>query len=345
MEKDNANLIKEIRDVISEEIQKNNETLSKRILQRSLWAIISVLVVSASFNIFLLTRSNPSQNDVNNNTSEIVKLVPPSTSEKLQNSFDITNFSTNPAISEVGATLKITSNSIRTQNNTNCQTPILPPEVNGCGFVILPSLTGIPTTKKIYSKLNIQGQIPDSSEIYVNLKNYETGSVAKNLGVINSSKTSILLPENIDSVEGILIEFWQKGGDINIEKINIEYYYAENLKNVQFKIENLADNQSLEGIIYLDQNEDGKLDTKIDKQWICRPNFPGVRKVTFKKGTDSALLRDDSCYTQSKPEDWQSDNQKRALPQGKWLLFIDQTNKVYSFEITDKQENIVTITL
>ena len=341
----NSELLKEIRSTVQsavkDEVNKNNGKL----LRINLGIGILVLLLFLGVNLFILNgNQNNKDNFIGEFASKVVNSTLPSI-PKTENNLEISNFYNNQAISELGASLKTSSTSIVTQNSTNCQTPILPPEINGCGFVFLPNLSGLPATKKIFNRLYVQGSLGEGSQIQVNLKNYQKASATKEIGVIKSIDQKIMLPENIDSVEGISFQLWQKGGPIKIEKINIEYFYVENLKELNFKINNFSLLESQTGSIYLDQNENGKLDITLDKEWTCRPNFPGVKMFKVSKKEDVTVLRDDTCYNQVKPDNWKLDSGKAVLPAGKWLLYFAESKKAFSFEIKNLDANSISIDL
>ena len=342
---DNSELIQEIRNIVQLAVKAEVEKNNGKFFKINLVVGIIVLTLFLGVNVYLLSgNQNSRDNIIGEFASKIVSSTLPSI-PKTENNLEISNFYNNQAISELGASLKTSSNSIVTQNSTNCQTPVLPPEVNGCGFVFLPNLSGLPATKKIFNRLYVQGSIGEGSQIQVNLKNYQKASISKEIGTIKSVDQKITLPENIDSVEGISFQLWQKGGPIKIEKINIEYFYVENLKELSFKINSFSLLESQTGSIYLDQNEDGKLDTAFDKEWTCRPNFPGAKKFVISKKEDVVILRDDTCYNQVKPDNWKLDSGKAVLPAGKWLLYFSQSKKTFSFEIKNQDTNSISIDL
>ncbi len=63
-----------------------------------------------------------------------------------------------------------------------------------------------------------------------------------------------------------------------------------------------------EASIFEDTDEDGKFDVIVDKPWICRPNFAGVSKVLINPEGGFQILRDDTCYIDTKPNTWYNDN-------------------------------------
>jgi hypothetical protein len=114
---------------------------------------------------------------------------------------------------------------------------------------------------------------------------------------------------------------------------------VDNLIPVSGKVSGLNKIQSQTASVYLDINENGIFDEGIDKIQECSQFFPGVQTIKFSSEGKFEMLRDSSCYKDSKPDSWFADNNKNALHPGKWLLVFPVEKKSMSFEIQTDQKS------
>jgi hypothetical protein len=250
----------------------------------------------------------------------------------------ITNFSQNSALSDFGSNLIVDPNFISIKNIKSCDTPIVPPPENGCGFSILPSALSFSEPGILLKSIRFKTSLGDGEKIDLSIKNFEKGTIGNSIATIKADTLALKTPilTQISPVESIYVRFWLKTTKPKIEQIVLEYASYNKLKVVKGQIQNLkvADKK---GLIWSDVDENGIFNKKIDRQWVCTTNFPGVKEVNIDGDTNFALTRDDSCYKGPRAEDWGSDNGSHGLPAGKWLLVAD--DQVFPFEINQDQES------
>jgi len=258
----------------------------------------------------------------------------------------VTNFLGNPALTEYGFKVKANKNSIQTVNDGNCKTQIIPPEGNGCNFVIAPSLLGLPKRGIALKTLTLAGSMGGDSKVILDIKNYEKGILQKRIAEVTGSdlNTPIKLPQNLDSFQAISFRFWEKDTPIEVNKMIFSYFYTDNLTEVSGRLVNFeATENDNSAQIYWDANENGVYDIDIDEKQDCRYNFPGVFAVNFEKDGAFKVKRDSACFKDVKPDIWYTDEGKNSLPPGKFLLLFDKTKRVIPFEIqtSEADKNLV----
>jgi hypothetical protein len=201
----------------------------------------------------------------------------------------------------------------------------------------------IPQKGTVYKYLTIDADLADQSQLYIQIKNYEKGTITKDLGAIKADNVSkkIALPENISEVEGLQVTLWEKSNPIVIRKMAIEYWNVDMEIPVSGKIANWSATETQYAAVFQDINESKTLDPKIDKPWLCRANFPGAGAVEVDVSGSFVIKRDDKCYTDVKPDKWYTDDQKNSLPNGNWLLVVGGEQKVYPFEVKKNQTESV----
>ena len=323
-------------------------------LSKKLNLIMIFIMLIFGFNIFMLTK--PSQNlsqlyqedrAIGGVSSGLLKNG--NESLKVNNNiiFDnnstktIDTFQNNPALVDLGFKVDIGKNYIANFDDPNCQTPIVPPSVNGCGFAVLLSGLGVPDKGISFKSLNIEANFKgQDNKIQIDQKNYEKGTFTKTLGILSPQSTNnkIILPSVIPSSDTLYFRFWIKSGTVSISKISVDYYIIDDLKKVGLSFENPLEDKLKTGFIYQDVDENTKYDNSIDKRWVCQANFSGVLPVKIEKTANITLKRDDTCYTFIQPEKWKDDDKLLVLPPGKWLLVFDGGSS-YSFEIKNDSEN------
>ncbi|MEM1312898.1 MAG: hypothetical protein AAGF07_05580, partial [Patescibacteria group bacterium] len=129
---------------------------------------------------------------------------------------------------------------------------------------------------------------------------------------------------------------------IKINKIKLYYLRLEDMVSVSGRVNGLDDSQRYTGTIYLDANQDRKLD-ETDTRWICSDFHPGVEQIEIEENGEFVLIRDSDCYTQDRlfPEHWSQDSGASALPIGNWIMTIFDENErgqsfYFSVETTDE---------
>lgn len=325
-----------------EQIIQTNINKNKKVADFKSNTIIIILLILLGVNTTFLFFGKTGLNEdtlknavsyINNNESK------PST-PNIQNSRSINEFTGNTAITEIGAKISVSKNKISTNGNTNCKTPILPPEANGCDFVLAPSLLGLPKNGIILTSIKLFGNIGGKSIIRIDEKNYEKGILQKEVGSIESAdiEKNISLPPALDSTRALYFRLWEKDGPVTIEKIVIKYLYVENLIPVTGKISGLNKNVVQTANVYLDVNENGFWDENTDKILKCSQFFPGIQTIKFNPEGKFEILRDGSCYNNSKPDAWFTDDNKNALHPGKWIMVFPNTKKSIPFEIQTDQK-------
>ena len=251
----------------------------------------------------------------------------------------IVNFTQNSALSDFGSNLQVDPNFISVKNIKPCDTPIIPPPENGCGFSILPSALSLGEPGILLKSIRFKTKLGDGEKIDLSIKNFEKGTISSSVATIKADNLNkkTPLPTQISPVESIFVRFWLKNTRAKIEQIVLEYASYNQLKSVKGQIENLRV-ANKKGIIWADIDENGIFNKKIDRQWICTPNFPGIKEVLIDGDTNFTLYRDDLCYQGPKGDKWSGDSESHSLPAGKWLLVLD--DQVFAFEIKQDQNDL-----
>ena len=275
------------------------------------------------------------QASASNQTLETVSTLPTNSEPGLR---IIDNFTTNKGVVDIGFSLDVQKQIIKMRNGSNCKTPGIPPEPNGCGITIYPGALGIPNRGTIFKNIQFEGTIPGNSKIKIDLKDFEQGNLVQDLGSFGSDKLkkNIPIPANISITQGLYLRFWTLGGDISITKIAIEYYNVEQLKPVSGKInpDLLKDIKAF--TIWEDKDQNRLWDPKNDVEWTCRPNFPGILPLEFGVNGSFVMSRDDSCFTDIKPDKWYTDKGTSVLPNGMWLLVSQDPQITIPFQTQSK---------
>lgn len=300
---------------------------------------ILILVVNTVFILFQSPFQNASASGISSQTTSAVQnLVTDNTQPGMR---VVDNFLGNKLIAEAGSSINIQKDKIITKGTNNCKTPVLPPSQNGCSFVLIPSSLSIPIRGTIFTTIKFEATITGESEIQISKKNYEKGKNIVDIGSITALNLNkkMPLPESITGVEGLEIKLWERDGNIEIRKIVIEYFNVDSLVAVSGKINDWKEAQPTTGSVYLDLNENKKFDVKTDKQWTCRPNFPGLMSVSIDTDGSFVMYRDDSCFIDVKPDLFYTDEKKSVLPPGNWLLVLKNGEQVYNFTIDIKDKD------
>jgi hypothetical protein len=322
-------------------------------LSKKLNFILVFIVLIFGFNIFLLTREVQPAISSAVDTKEIAGVfaqdanqnqstkVTNSTSSSDSSIKIIDTFQSNPALVDLGFKVDIGKNYIANYDDPNCQTPIVPPSVNGCGFAILLSGLGIPESGVAYKSIDIEANFKgQDNKIQIDQKNYEKGTFTKTIGILSSQSPNnkIVLPSNIPSSDTLYLRFWIKSGTVSISQISVDYYFIDDLKKVNLSFENPIETTSETGTIYQDADENSAFDGAVDQKWECQANFVGVMPVKIEKTATMTLSRDDVCYTATPPQAWQNDDKALALPPGKWLLVLEDGTS-FAFEVKNDAES------
>jgi hypothetical protein len=329
-------------DKTSEEnpkILKLYKTVSKIEKSFSLRTNLMALAIASLviFNlVFVFTK--PQTNDQSKEVDAVLQKNKDQSSndKKIKNQASLFSFQNNPAIFDYGFKIDLQPNSISNVDDPNCQTPIVPPTVNGCGFALDIQKLDLPSNGIFLKYLTLETDAMSSDQkIQVDLKDYEKGEIAQNIGTISTQPNSkkIFLPANIPSGQSLYFRFWTSKGAVKINKILLDYFSFEDLKQIQIKPEvPIKDKKTAS--VFQDIDEDGKYTATKDKLWGCSSTFPGVVPVDLQNKDVIDLIRDDSCMTEAKPESWKKDSGQASLPPGKWLLVVDNSD-FSSFEVKD----------
>lgn len=334
----NLSNIDEVSKTVS--IIAHNLEIQARNTQNWFYFLTFIIIFVSVFNILFISSLglNNGGDTSGNVKSEVVKLQENKISKN--ESMSITSFYGNLAFVEFGAKLEVTKDKVVTTNHPNCQTPILPPAPNGCNLTLSPSLLGLPKRGVIFSSLRVGGDVSGDSELRIEFKNLQKGTIEKTIGTITAASKSepVLLPEVIDSFSALNFVFWDKNGLININKIEISYFYVENLSKVTGKLNTTRDIQGKTAKVIRDISETGVYDpAKFNTPWTCRPSFPGVKDIAFRSNGEFVISRDDQCYIDTKPDKWFTDNGQYSIPKGKWILVLDDKTGI-PFEVTKDEQ-------
>lgn len=333
--------IKEKMVNLEQKIYPHIDTIQKQVslLNNLVLMLSSILVVIVGSYLITGRFINNSQGIAGADETNVV-VAPIDTSKFDQ--IAITRFAGNSAINETGSKISVTQNKVSTINHSNCQTPIMPPETNGCGFVLIPNLLGMPKKGIILTSIEINGQVDGNSQILIHQKNYQKGLIEKEIANLDNSKLSskIALPSDLNSSDGLYFRLWDKSGKITITSIIINFSNVADLNSVNGKLTADAELYSKPARIYQDTNQNGVFDPLFDRVWTAKTNFPGIKPVVFDKDGNFSLLRDETSLKIERPESWKNDDFKFSIPPGKWLLVFEDTGKAAAFDIQAKSNEL-----
>lgn len=258
------------------------------------------------------------------------------------------DFYVNQGVVDIGFNVQVDSNAISTRDHSNCKTPVPPPEKNGCGFTLIPSALGLPIKGVHYQKIYFELEADPSAKLKLDVKDFERGNLVDDLGLWSneSPEKFVLLPKRLETSEGIRVNFWTQDGGISIKKIKLEYTTIDSLLDVSLQIPESTYNKVPEGaigLIYEDRDGDRFLSDTIDKPWVCKADFPGVKQVKFDVTRSARLLREDECFTDIIPDEWYTDGGYNSIPAGDWLLVFpnDDITLPFTVESSPQQQEIL----
>ena len=321
-------------------IDQRISMLEKSFKTRTNFLVAIVLIVVCINLIFLFLRPQSSNQSVAVEPAKTNSVASSDNKLKVVNQASVYIFENNPAIFDFGFKIDLKPDHIANLNDPNCQTPIVPPTVNGCGFALDLQKIGLPKNAVYFRYATIETDAMTSSQkIQIDLKDYQKGELTQNIGLIEggASTHKIALPANIASSQSLYFRFWAPQNVIKIKKITIEYFSTIDLKPVTINFDTVF-KEAKTGRIYLDTDSDGKFTQNIDKRWECTPTFPGVLPINLKDQASTKLIREDGCMTENKLESWASDAGLNSLPASKWLLVIDGQTSA-SFETKTDNQN------
>jgi hypothetical protein len=327
--------------ILEQKIYPELELIQKQVNRLSNLVIILCSIMAVVFGTYLINKSfsDSSYGISSTNNSE---LIVPRSVAKDSGKIIIDKFFGNNAINETGSKINVTQTIASTFNQSNCQTPIIPPENNGCGFVLIPNLLGLPKKGVSYTSLQIYGKINGDSQILIHQKNYQKGVLEKQIAALqsNSLEQKILLPEDLNNSNGLYFRLWDKGGEVSISSIVLNFSNIDDLSPVSGRLVANKNLYSKKAAIYMDVNDDGIFEPDTDKIWNVKNNFPGVKPIIFDNEGNFKIFRDETSFNQERPDDWKTDNFEKSLPPGKWLLVFEDNGQAASFEIQSKADQI-----
>ncbi len=300
--------------------------------------IVGILLSSLIINMLLFSEKQISNqfasSEVKGSTEVVSSNQSPLISEKDQ--VTITEFFDNNILADIGAKINVQKNAIASQDNRNCQTSVIPPNVNGCSFVIIPQQLNLNSKGVLFKSIQFQADLPDDGVIQIDTKNYDTSEIRGFVGTVdkNTPNQKITLTDFLKPTQGLYIRLWSKnGGIIKIKKLILGFYNLEDLKEVKLPVSSEQAQVFAKGVtVYRDTDENGQFDPKLDKKWDCQSNFPGIKPIQI-INSEIQLERDDSCLQIDKPNSWLSDGGKLTLPAGKWLLVNENLQKNIPLEV------------
>jgi len=307
-----------------------------------IFVVVFLTILNISLTIFNIQSNSPTSVYTGNQTAN-------SSSDEtahlnvLQNATLISNFSGNKAFTEIGQKLKINQNSIEIKNQQNCQTPVLPPTQNGCWLAITPGLLGLPSTGVYFRSVEISGDIPANTKVKTSIYNYDSKDNTKELSLTESKNNAltIFLPGDIKQTDTIHFNFWlPSDGGLTISQIKLAYFLNTNLASVSGKMKTLRNTTA---VVYLDVNENGKLDKGIDKPWVCEQNFFGTQKVAVDKNGLFELIPDSSCISTSTNQS--TADTKKVLPFGMFLLYFENENETFVLDLRESGSSKIELEL
>lgn len=326
---------------IEKNLNLNTDNLEKKFtnLYNIIIALFSVIAIFVGV-YFINLGSNSGFG--NSSALEQSTITIPKVSNQENGKLVISKFAGNPAINDTGSKINVAENRVSTIAHPNCQTPVIPPEMNGCGFVIIPNLLGLPKKGIIFNSLQLFGKINGDSQIIINQRDYQKGITERQIAVINSTtlENQIALPSDLSNSDGLYFRLWDKGGEINISNMVLNFSNILDLNSVEGTLEADPSLYSKKANIYLDLNENSSFEPEIDKIWTAKTNFTGIKEVTFDTQGKFELIRDETSLKLDRPKAWENDDFKYSLPSGKWLLVFQDTGKFASFELTTKSEQV-----
>jgi hypothetical protein len=280
-------------------------------------------------------------NQIANSSSAISTFI----KNPIEKSLD--DFTSTGSITQTGFQIRVRKNLLSTDNHGNCKTPNLPPENNGCYFSLLPYSIGLTQKTSLVTSLRLDGKIGSSSEIQISPIDNDNNLIQdKQKIVVKKSDFGKDVPITFDNnnLSGLKLNFWNKDGDIEINKITFKYFVTDRFKKVGFKLKNQQNEETKinnKFSIWYDVNKNSIFDPEVDRLWQCSENFPGVKNIEVNPESTSYLLRDDECYKNNKPELWLEDESKLSLPEGgSWFIKNDEQQVSFNTGFSEEEKII-----
>ena len=276
--------------------------------QKAIYFLVALVILLQTGVVWFLYSNWKANND---QTAGLIAQNRPITAQPLSPDFEIkaiSNFTQNSALSDFGTNLQVSPNYISVKNIKSCDTPIVPPPENGCGFSILPAVLSLGEPGFALKSIRFKVNLGSGEKIDLSIKNFEKGTIGSSFATIKADNLSkkISLPAQINPVESIFVRFWLKNSTPKIDEIVLEYSSYNKLKSVKGHIENLRI-ANKKGVIWSDVDENGIFNKKIDRQAVCSENFPGIKEVVIDGDANFGLYREDLCYKGPKGETWNKD--------------------------------------
>jgi len=334
------NLIQRFED-LEQKLNSNINNFNKKFAHQNNVIIALVSLIFILIGGYFITLGSNSRFE-SSSSPEQISLNIPKASNQENGKLIVSKFAGNPAINDTGSKINVAQNRVATISHPNCQTPIIPPEINGCGFVIIPNLLGLPKKGISFNSIQLFGSIDGQSEIIINQRNYQTGQTERQIGLINATtlQNQIALPADLTNSDGLYFRFWDKGGEINITNIIVNYSNIQDLNSVEGTLDADPSFYLKKAVVYWDVNENSTFEPDVDKVWAAKNNFTGVKAVEFDSQGKFKLFRDETSFKLDRPKNWENDNLKFSLPAGKWLIVFEDTGKAIGFELTTKSDSI-----
>jgi hypothetical protein len=322
-------------DILQHEVQKLKHRFKILTLILVLFVVANVI-----FIIFLQYSDLRARTNAQDSQPTQLAITPPI---KKDYNVSITSFYNNSAVSEVGYQLELKKQSISTRNTTNCYTDEAPPIINGCGFIVRPFASGIPTQGTYLHRMTFASQMGSSDQIAIDIRDNEKNEIVSSVGVIQGkdSTYSVKLPSNLKTNEQVLVRLWPKrGSEVTVTEVLIEYFDITKLQETKLVI---ADDLKTKYLgkkmsIYLDSDKNGLFDPEIDLLWKCIDGFPGVKPVIVDGKSPISLIRADECVQKNNPTSWKTDKGILSLPVYHWLAIVgldDNKSDIYPFETSN----------
>jgi hypothetical protein len=292
-----------------------------------------LVIMSLALN-FVLLQFGPPQQQVAEGAKRMT-----TNSQFLNNDrLDVADFTTHPAWLEFGAKINVVSNQL-TARHSNCDTPNQPPLENGCNFTLSPKLLSQNNTLMFYN-LEIVGELPSGSKVFIHTRNLSTGLISAPLGEINQTGSPVPLNYLAGNSDALLFNV-QNNSDKSLIINALRFYFFDfnKFSQVIFKFDNPP--KETTGKIVLDINANSQYEPDIDTHWVCRDPYPGTAAMTITQG-QVLLKREDKCL-EKVPTAWSSDNHHLALPAGNWLLVVNDGQKVFPFRVEADDSNVINI--
>jgi hypothetical protein len=318
-------------------------TFNKKWVFLILFTNFTIIVLNIILIIFLFNGFTPFKESLVStiNTSQVKQVT-----DSENGVFEINNFYKNQAVINIGSKIDMRNEFLQTNSHANCQTPVLPPTINGC-FVKISPFKVTNSQNTVFNTLKIDAELKGNSQIIITSDKLKANIEGKELQpnkfsfVLNSQNKNmeIILPPFFGQDDLLNFDFWDQ--DKSNVKINKLIFSTQNLNdqrevNLTLSPEFLERNDGKEFSFFQDTNSNSVFETSLDRRVENCDDIVPIEGLIVDKNAISAKLK---LNQQEKCLDNNGKKFKTLMP-GNWFL-IEKNNfeNKYIFKI---EKNIVT---